>query len=30
VAREEYGKPSTFLDDFVRAPGLEKSADEDR
>ncbi|NLP60929.1 LysR family transcriptional regulator [Paraburkholderia sacchari] len=30
VAREEYGKPSTFLDDFVRPPGLEKPADEAR
>jgi DNA-binding transcriptional LysR family regulator len=26
VAREESGKPSTFLDDFVRPPGLEKPA----
>lgn len=26
VAREEFGKPSSFLDDFVRPPGLEANA----
>ncbi len=26
VAREEFGKPSSFLDDFVRPPGLEGGA----